>query len=171
MESWSHGKSRIEGQLGLDVDLKEDCRLRWDLKIEKVRNHLIGRISWTYSELKVKEWWTRVTVCSRQEGNFESVVGARIARTPGENLLCVDLQAAQGRLAQMIDNMRQSQTELNDLLKEYWKLRHATGNSHRWWHVISVKLSLVQKYTWRHSQINLVCRSLAHNYTGLVAWS
>lgn len=28
----------------------------------------------------------------------------------------------------MNDHMRQSQAELNDLLKEYWKLRHATGD-------------------------------------------
>lgn len=27
----------------------------------------------------------------------------------------------------MSDHMKQSQTELNELLKEYWKLRHATG--------------------------------------------
>ena len=31
----------------------------------------------------------------------------------------------------MNDHMRQSQAELNDLLKEYWKLRHATGNEQK----------------------------------------
>ena len=30
-------------------------------------------------------------------------------------------------MIQMNDHMRQSQAELNELLKEYWKLGHATG--------------------------------------------
>ena len=28
---------------------------------------------------------------------------------------------------QMADHMRQSQKEMNELIAEYWKLRHATG--------------------------------------------
>lgn len=60
----------------------------------------------------------------------------------------------------MAEHMKTSQEELNELLAEYWKLRHQTGMSLLHSHNVG-QLTLIQRYIWKRWPTNLVCTSQA----------